>query len=89
MKELDKGEVPGPGEILSELSAGLRIKVLEGGITSFEAQAYFNRIQRELSLFALANPGIPWDTGSTQVEALSRREKELRAARNNGAKISS
>ena len=79
MKELDKGEVSGPGEVLSEFNAGLRIKVLEGEMTPFEAQDHFNRMQRELNILALANPNIPWDTGSTQVKALSRREKELRA----------
>lgn len=83
MKELNRGFVPGPGEVLSELHLGLDIMVLEKEITSLEAQERFSMTQRELNLLALANPGIPWDTGSTQVRELERKEKELRAAPQN------
>ena len=78
MKEFDKGStVPGPGEIISELAAGLRIEVLEGRISCLKAQEYFNRKQRELNLWALANPDCPWEIGSTQVRELRGREKAL------------
>ncbi|OGH17437.1 MAG: hypothetical protein A3C22_03070 [Candidatus Levybacteria bacterium RIFCSPHIGHO2_02_FULL_37_10] len=84
MKEFNRASgVPGPGEILSELRVALNVQVLEGKITSSWAQEYFNETQRGLNILALANPKAPWETGSTQVRELERKERELRAAAQN------
>ncbi len=78
MRELDKvSQVPGPGEVLCELNLGLKIKVFQGELTPQEHQEYFSRIEREVKLLAAANPGIPWDTGSTQVRALEAKLRRL------------
>lgn len=71
--------VPGPDEIISELRRGLKIKELTGEIKPEESQDYFNEKSRILKIVAVANPNFPWERGSTQVEALRNREKELLA----------
>lgn len=69
----------GPGEVLSELALGCRRTVRQGE-SAIEAQEFFNRYAREITIIALANPGIPWDTGSTEVPELTEAEREATRA---------
>lgn len=64
----------GPGEVLSELALGCRKAVRQGKLTATKAQEFFDLHSRAIMIIAVANPDIPWDTGSTEVRELIEAE---------------
>ncbi len=71
--------VRGPGEVISEVALGFRLAAREGRINPIDAQEEFNEALNNIMLFHLRFPDLPWETGSTQVEALRAKEARLNA----------
>mgnify|MGYP001564363167 FL=1 len=68
----------GPGEVIAEANQGFRGLVARGEMTAAEAIKRSNKVCRELMILWVANPGIPFETGSTQVDALIKEGRWLR-----------
>lgn len=72
----------GPGEVISEVAQGYRNVVKRGEMTPDEANKRTNEVMRALQLLELAGfadgTEIPFESGSTQIEALVSEGRRIR-----------